>query len=161
MKKTIFGLCLTLAPALAVHAAPNNVGCGLGSTLFEGQRGMAPQVLAVTTNGTSGNQTFGITSGTSGCASNGVVTLPAKTAAFADENLNKLARDMSSGEGESLHALAALMGIEDQHKAEFFAATQANFAQLFPHEQVTSNEMLLNLNDMLAAHPVLSQYRFG
>lgn len=161
MKRTILGLCLAAAPALAVQAAPNNAGCGLGSTLFEGQRGLAPQVLAVTTNGTFGNQTFGITSGTSGCAHNGVVVLPAKVAAFADENLNKLARDMSRGEGESLHALASLMGVQEQHKTVFFDAARENFAQLFPHEQVTSNEMLTNLNDMLAAHPVLGQYRFG
>ncbi|MDE2000936.1 MAG: DUF3015 family protein, partial [Burkholderiales bacterium] len=51
-----------LAAALMIAAgsamAQNNVGCGWGSALFNGQKGVAPQVLAATTNGTSGNQTF-------------------------------------------------------------------------------------------------------
>ena len=38
--------------------------CGWGSKVWEGQGGLAAKVLAVTTNGTSGNQTFAITSGT-------------------------------------------------------------------------------------------------
>ena len=55
------------------QAQQENTGCGLGTMLFDGQQGIAPQVLAVTTNGTSGNQTFGITSGTLGCTQDGVV----------------------------------------------------------------------------------------
>jgi hypothetical protein len=44
-----------------------NTGCGLGTIVFEGQNGLVSQTFAVTTNGTFGNQTFGITSGTSNC----------------------------------------------------------------------------------------------
>jgi hypothetical protein len=40
--------------------ADNVGGCGWGSKLFDGQKGVLPQIFAVTTNGTSGNQTFGI-----------------------------------------------------------------------------------------------------
>src|SRR5690606_21045070 len=59
--------------AAGAQQVPSVGGCGLGSKLFEGQRGVAPQVLAVTTNGTFGNQTFGISSGTLGCNQDGVV----------------------------------------------------------------------------------------
>jgi hypothetical protein len=38
--------------------------------LFEGQRGTPAHFLASTTNGTSGNATFGMTSGTNGCSTN-------------------------------------------------------------------------------------------
>lgn len=49
-------------------AGENNVGsCDWGTKLFEGQSGIAPQVLAVTANGTFWNQTFGISFGASGC----------------------------------------------------------------------------------------------
>ena len=41
-------------------------GCGLGSLIFDADSGWT-QIFAATTNGTSGNQTFGITSGTSNC----------------------------------------------------------------------------------------------
>ena len=41
----------------------DSTGCGLGTTIWAGKTGIFPQILAVTTNGTSGNQTFGITTG--------------------------------------------------------------------------------------------------
>lgn len=54
--------------------AIDSTGCGLGFIVWRGERGVAPQILAVTTNGTFGTQTFGITSGTSGCDPNGRIT---------------------------------------------------------------------------------------
>ena len=39
-------------------------GCGLGSMIFDPDSGFT-QIFAATTNGTSGNQTFGISTGTS------------------------------------------------------------------------------------------------
>src|SRR5262245_22752963 len=55
-------------PPPAGHGTPGYgaAGCGLGSVFFGSKPGFI-QVLAATTNGTSGNQTFGITSGTSNC----------------------------------------------------------------------------------------------
>ena len=58
--KKLFAAALMIAAGSSAMAQ-NNVGCGWGSAVFNGQRGVAPQVLAATTNGTSGNQTFGIT----------------------------------------------------------------------------------------------------
>ncbi|HKB84382.1 MAG TPA: DUF3015 family protein, partial [Burkholderiales bacterium] len=69
MKRIFVAIALSALPAMAFA---DNVGtCGWGSKLFDGQKGAAPQVLAVTTNGTFGNQTFGISSGTSGCTQDG------------------------------------------------------------------------------------------
>ena len=80
MKKIFLATSILLASA-ASFAAANNVGCGLGTVVMGGQSGPAPQVLAVTTNGTSGSQTFGISSGTSGCSQDGVAD--ADAAAFS------------------------------------------------------------------------------
>ena len=44
--KLIIAAVLTLSPIGIVMAAPNNVGCGVGSIIFKGQSGVAPQVLA-------------------------------------------------------------------------------------------------------------------
>src|SRR3569832_2439659 len=74
--KFIIASLLAVAPMGMAVAAPNNVGCGVGTIIFEGQSGVAPQVLAVTTNGTLGNQTFFISSGTLGCANDWVVANP-------------------------------------------------------------------------------------
>ena len=130
MKKLLFPLVVFLP--VTAFAAANNVGsCGLGSKVFEGQKGVAPQVLAVTTNGTFGNQTFGITSGTLGCSQDGVVTSAWKTAMFIDGNKSQLARDAASGQGETLDALAALLKIDAQDEAAFVSLTKARHAEIF------------------------------
>ena len=72
LRKTLV-TTLLLAPLSVLADPPNSVGCGVGSQLFDGQSGVAPQVLAVTTNGILGNQTFGISSNTLGCKSDGTV----------------------------------------------------------------------------------------
>ncbi len=162
MKKLILTVAtLATLPAASVIAAQNNVGCGLGSMVWEGKSGMVPQVLAVTTNNISGNQTFGITSGTLGCTPDGVVTVPANVALFTDQNLDKLARDMAVGEGETLYSLADLMKVKAQDKLAFFNTVKSHFAQIFPHEKVTSTDVLLSLNGVLAADPVLKRYSYS
>jgi len=164
MKKNILkaAILASALPITSVIAAPNNVGCGVGSMIFEGKSGLAPQVLAVTTNGTFGNQTLGITLGTLGCAkTGGVVSLPAKVALFTNDNLDKLARDMATGSGETLNSLATLMGVEDQDKSAFFNATKVHFVQIFPSENVTTEEVLVNLNNMLVADPILKRYSYS
>ena len=76
-KGLVFGLVSMASVGAFADAAGGN-GCGWGNMLFEGQRGMAPHFLATTTNGTSGNATFGMTSGTNGCSTNGTLTYGGK-----------------------------------------------------------------------------------
>lgn len=150
--KKIFVAALATVAAASSMAAQNNVGsCGWGSKLFEGQSGIAPQVLAVTTNGTSGNQTFAITSGTSGCTQDGVVSSTWKTAMYIDGNRVALARDAAAGQGESLDVLAALMGVKAEDRALFASTIKANFATVFANEQVA-----VNLKAVLAANTQLA-----
>jgi len=153
MKKIIIAALVTLAGASAM-AAQNNVGsCGWGSKVFQGQSGVAPQVLAATTNGTSGNQTFGITFGTSGCTQDGVVTSTYKTAMYIDGNRVALARDAAAGQGESLNVLADVMGVKAADRAAFAATIKANFATVFANEEIAAN-----LKSVLAANTQLAGY---
>jgi hypothetical protein len=154
-----------LALALATPAAlaqqdetASSSGCGLGTMLFEGQKGVAPQVLAVTTNGTSGNQTFGISSGTLGCTQNGVVRPPTKVRVLLMSSLDSLAVDTARGNGETLQSLASLLAVEEQDKARFFVAMQDNFVRIFPSENVTADEVFASMNAVLAEDAVLSRY---
>ncbi len=153
MKKIVIAALATLAAASSM-AAQNNVGtCGWGSKVFQGQSGVAPQVLAATTNGTSGNQTFGITFGTSGCTQDGVVSSSWKTAMYIDGNRVALARDAAAGQGESLTVLADVMGVKAADRAAFASVIKANFAAVFANEQVAAN-----LKSVLAANEQLSGY---
>jgi hypothetical protein len=156
-KLAVVALMVSL-PVGAMAANENVGGCGWGSKLMDGNRGIAPQVLAVTTNGTSGNQTFGISSGTSGCSQDGVVKSNWKTAMFIDGNKTKLARDMSTGSGEALESLAKLIGIQDQHKAAFFQATKDNFSRIFASDNVTTDQVVASLKQVLASDSELAPY---
>jgi len=156
-KLTVIAL-LGMIPVGAM-AASNNIGsCGWGSKVMDGQSGIAPQVLGATTNGTSGNQTFGISSGTSGCTQDGVVSSSWKTAMFIDGNKSKLARDMSTGSGETLESLANLIGVQEQDKAAFFRTTKDNFARIFPSENPTTDQVVASLKQVLSTNEQLAQY---
>ena len=161
MTKKIIALSLLLVPSFvaSVVLADSNVGgCGWGSKLMDGQQGIAPQVLAVTTNGTSGNQTFGISSGTSGCTQDGVVRSNWKTAMFIDSNMNKLARDIAVGHGEALDSLASLLSMNAQDKEVFFSIAQNNFGLIFPNSQVSSQEVRASLKSILETNGQLKGY---
>jgi len=148
---------LALIPSTS-FALDNVGGCGWGSKLMAGNQGIAPQVLAVTTNGTFGNQTFGITSGTSGCTQNGVVSSNWKTAMFIDSNMNKLARDMSVGQGEALDSLASLIGVSNSDKEVFSNTVKNNFGEIFSSSDITSEQVAANLKAVLASSNSLSSY---
>ncbi len=158
MKRILLAtLLVSFLPAIA--GAQNNIGsCGWGSKLFDGQKGIAPQVLGATTNGTSGNQTFAVTSGTSGCTQDGVVTTSWKTAAFLDANMNKVAADISRGQGQSLDSLAQLMQVDQADQQAFRTALQQNFSSIFPNSQVNSEQVRENLAKVLASDATLAQY---
>jgi len=150
---------MSLLPFSAMAAGENNIGsCGWGSKLFDGQNGVGPQVLGATTNGTFGNQTFGITSGTSGCTQDGAVKSTWKTAMFIDGNKEKLARDMSLGQGETLDSLAKVMGVREEDKAAFFLATKENLGRIFATENASTDQILASLKEVLAENSTLARY---
>ena len=156
MKKLLAVVAIAL-PASAMAAGENNIGqCGWGSKLFDGQSGLAPQVLGATTNGTFGNQTFAITSGTSGCTQDGAVRSNWKTALFIDGNRPQLARDMSTGSGETLDSLAHLMGVQSQDRVAFNRAAKDNMAKIFATD--STNDIMAALRQVLAADAQLARY---
>ena len=155
MKKLLAVSILTLAP-LGMAQADDDVGCGAGTMVFEGKEGAPFKVLAATTNGSSGNQTFGISSGTLGCNQGGTVT--AQLSDFTSKNMDRLAKDMAVGQGESLAAMADLMGVSSQDKGHFFELTQSNYEKIFVTADVTSNDVIKNIQGLMAADQKLAVY---
>ncbi|RMG93298.1 MAG: DUF3015 domain-containing protein [Candidatus Dadabacteria bacterium] len=94
------------------------------------------QSLAVTTNGTSANQTFGITSGTSECEQPSSFVMNERVREFIHANLDHLARDIAQGDGESLNALADLMEIPSDRRPEVYGTLQSHFDEIFPTADV-------------------------
>jgi len=105
-------------PAMAANtnvAGFGTAGCGLGSMLFGKQPGMI-QVLAATTNGSFGTQTFGITSGTSNCTD--MSSGPGSAKAFIETNREALAKDIARGQGETISSLSSLAGCQNSKRVE-------------------------------------------
>ena len=120
--------------------ANSNTGCGLGSIVIKNQNSTVLQALAATTNATSGNQTFGITSGTSNCNKPSNFVSNDKLNQFVNENMDELAMDISAGKGETLSTVAKLMNVEDT-KA-FSSKLQSNFTNIYTSENVTSANVI-------------------
>jgi hypothetical protein len=146
------------AASAQTNETASSAGCGVGTILFEGQKGPVPQILAVTTNGSFGNQTFGITTGTLGCEKDAVVRSPTKVRMLMVSSLDNLAVDVARGQGETLESLASLMAVEPDHRARFFASLQGEFVRIFPSEDVTVDEVIVSINAVLAEDPVLQRY---
>lgn len=156
MKKLVLGAMLITAPMLSIAKDYSSAGCGLGSVLFEGQTGLGPHILAATTNGFYGTQTFAMSSGTLGCDVNGNIV--SHTAMYIDSNMENIASDMSRGQGDALKALAAVMGVEKQDTAKFATVTQANFSTIFSDQNTTSSDVLKSLVSVLKSDETLAKY---
>jgi len=139
--KKIMALVFAVGLTTSLYAAGNtNTGCGLGSVVIKDPNSTVLYSSAATSNGTSGNQTFGITSGTSNCDQPKSFVSNDKLNQFVNENMDELAMDISAGEGEILSTVAKLMNVEN---SEVFAAKlQANFSEIYSNDNVTSAQVI-------------------
>ena len=158
MKKIAFAIVGAFGLMGSVQAASNNVGCGLGSQVFDGQSGVAPQALAATTNGSSGNQTFGITSGTLGCSKDGVVQASLELDRFVSHNMDQLSFDISAGKGETLNAVSEILGVADGDREHLFSTLKDSFAQIYPDASVSSSDVTIAMLKAISADASLAGY---
>ncbi|NCO01790.1 MAG: DUF3015 domain-containing protein [Epsilonproteobacteria bacterium] len=143
MKKLLISVAAVVALATSAMAGVNSqTGCGLGSMIIKDDSTAIMLALQATTNGTSGNQTFGITSGTLGCQKTKVV-MNERAQEFVASNMDTLAKEIAVGHGESLDTLAELLKVED--KATFSAALQANYNSIYTSQKVQMSDVLDNI----------------
>jgi hypothetical protein len=147
MLSTTLLLC---SAAYADGSGYGTAGCGLGSMLFHNDKGIV-QVLAATTNGTFGTQTFGITSGTSNCEDTKGGT--ASTKAFIETNREAFSKDAARGRGETIANLTTLAGCSSPNAVG--ATLQQNFSTIFP-ASAADTAVSQNVVNTLKAHPELS-----
>src|ERR1700682_6104959 len=158
MRKVIaLGVLASLLPTLAMARGNHPMaGCGLGYLLLSNKdNDKVTQVLGATTNGTFGTQTFGISSGTSGCTQDGAVKVARATEVFAEVNLDSLRQEMAAGQGEYVNAFASMLGATDTNRVQMVSFLKAEYQNLFPTSDTGSTEMLSTLAQKLAAHPEL------
>jgi len=142
MKKIIVSVVAVLALGTVASATVNNqTGCGLGSQLIKDDSSAVMLAIQATLNGT-GTQTFGITSGTSGCTKTKLV-MNERAAEFVASNMDQLAKDVAVGQGESVDTLAELLNVED--KALFAASLQSNYNAIYTSQNAKMADVLDNI----------------
>lgn len=140
MKKILVSAAAVLVLATAGIASVNDqTGCGLGSVIIKDNSSAVMLALQATTNGTSGNQTFGITSGTLGCKQTKLV-MNERASEFVASNMDQLASEIAKGHGESVDTLAELLNVQD--KAGFASALQANYNNIYASQNAKMADVL-------------------
>lgn len=144
MKKILVSVVAVLALSTAGMAGVNNqTGCGLGALIIKDDSSAVMLALQATTNGTSGNQTFGITSGTLGCEKTKFV-MNEMAEEFVASNMDILAKEIAVGHGESIDTLAELLNVQDA--AIFSASLQSNYNSIYTSQKVEMADVLDNIS---------------
>lgn len=144
----LIGLAATPTLATPYGAA----GCGLGSLVFEPD---SCQVSAATTNGSFTSQPFAITFGTSNCVGGGSKSLVDQMQRqFMADNYASLSKEIAQGEGETLRALAQILGCEDSTFPQVASTLQSSYQQIF--SAPGSGAALKTIRHSLATSPTLS-----
>jgi len=149
------GAILMAASSSAFAVAPGGPDCGWGNLLFEGDSGPV-HFLATTTNGTSGNKTFGMTSGTNGCSMDGALTYGGES--MLGSIMDEFSQDVAMGQGEALNAVAVLLGVAPEDRQTFAEVTHKNFKVIFPGENTTAKEVMDSLQNVMKADSRLAKY---
>lgn len=133
MKRVILGMMVSgfaLSSSIANAAGYGMAGCGIGAIVFGKQKGII-QVVAATLNGTSGSQTFGISTGTSNCAGSSESAALQSQQDFIANNLAPLSKEMAQGQGETLSALTQTLGCSAEVTSVAHSQLQKSHSKIF------------------------------
>ena len=101
---------------LGILALLQSTGCTL--------KGTVNQITDTTSNVT------GTTSGAAWWNEDGQLMPGFKATAFATINHRNIEQDISTGRGEYLNSMGALLGVPEARRSAFFSAAQAGYAQV-------------------------------
>lgn len=158
MKKLIAAAALASVSVSAFAVSPGGPNCGWGNMLFNGKSGLGYHSLASVTNASSGNQSFGMTSGTNGCSTSGKLTYGGKEMLSMNGAIDNVAEDSAVGHGEALTALSASMGIESQDRAQFEQMMHDHFDAIFTSEDINAEQVMNNIDAAMKKDKTLAKY---
>ena len=138
-------LVVTLWNVVALANTIGPAGCGWGNQFFHKDN----QIMAATTNDLFGTQTFGISSGTSGCEQDRGM---AKLQTFVDGNRLALANDAARGYGETVVGLTKVLHCQDAE--EVGHVLKENYSRVFPSSRATSADISERVQSVLRSHNV-------
>lgn len=151
---TKLAICLCLISAQNAFSE-TSTGCGLGWQVTKSMTTSAAATRA-STNATSSN-TFGMTSGTSGCEKHSLVKNDNMDIHFTEANIDAITAEAAMGSGEYLAGWARSQGCADSVGNEFNEVVQKNYMQLFGYSKDYTNS-LSNLKKLIKNTPVLARF---
>ncbi|KHD88507.1 MAG: hypothetical protein OM95_08325 [Bdellovibrio sp. ArHS] len=158
MKKLILSAIFLLG---ANAWAAGDAGCGLGSVIIQ-KNSKLLQLFAMTTNSVLLTQPLGITSGTSGCSSRGLVMADKEVQYFVEVNQEELSREMAQGHGEKLATLAQMKGCQNEASQKAFGSfAQNSYERIIPAANTSATDLVHNLNRELATQSDLNKMCHG
>ena len=157
MKKLLIASTLLVSTSVFAEA-PGSATCGWGNMLFKGQSGTPSHVLAATTNGSTGNNTIGMTFGTNGCSTTGKLTYGGKEMIDVSMIMDEFSEDVARGNGEALTAVAVSLGVSEADRALFKATLHNNFNTLFPSENATTEHVVSSMFSLMKNDETLVKY---
>ena len=135
--------------------ANGDAGCGLGNMVFTDNAKLTQSAVATTNQ--IGSQTLAITTGTCGCASQGLVMREKEIQYFAEANQQDLGREMAQGSGEKLEVLAQLHGCQGDATSQFARMTQQNLSHILPTADTSAVQMVQGLKQQLKQNPEVAR----
>ena len=142
MKKILVAMAFLFTTSAYAYGP---AGCGVGAIIFEGKTEWWAQVLAATTNGTLGNQTFGITSGTLECDATPLVNL-GHVETFIESNENSVANELAKGNGDAISVLSYAFNC--QESAEFAGAIKKNYSNIYTGTSDSPKNVATRINSV-------------
>lgn len=143
MKKALLVAALMVSGSVMAKSYQAQ-GCGLGSTLFTDGSSLVHQVLGTTTNGTSFNNTFGMTSGTSNCE---LDKSGRAQSVFIEANKVALQNDIARGQGEALTTLSKMYGCDSA--TQVAPVLQKNYKSIFPSQEVSAEAIDSTISSLI------------
>ena len=72
--------------------------------------------------------------------------------------MDEFSEDVARGHGEALDTVAVMIGIEQEDHAAFSKVMHENFASIFPSENVTAQDAMLSVNEIMKSNSQLAKY---
>jgi hypothetical protein len=145
----VAGCALVATSVSAQGLVRDNCGCGFGTMALGDESGLLSHIAATFLNGISGNQTFGISSGTLNCEQAPEFVSVKEVEVFVADNMDHIATEAAVGEGAYLNALADLLDLEMNQRADFYTNLQLNFDKIFTGPEATATEVTRSIVGMI------------
>lgn len=146
MRKLFLGMVAAgMISGIALANANSQTGCGLGSMVITQPNSAILYALQMTTNQSTGTQSFGITSGTMNCRKAKFVH-NTRVQEFVAANMDVLHKEIAKGDGQSLDALVELLDIKES--STFKTKLQENYLAIYKHSDTDMASALDSIHNL-------------